>query len=108
TWIICLRPELNHYRNHFFELGRRWGHPGQQHGLLFPLLKSCFARSIRCRRVSSFFADVTQQIHSFLANGVMPFQATLAAGFSSMALRKSAGSLCKGPVVGFFFISLKF
>jgi hypothetical protein len=44
-------------------------------------------------RVSSFLADVTQQIHSFRANGVIVTQRHFAAASDSIALRKSAGSL---------------
>jgi hypothetical protein len=43
--------------------------------------------------VSSFLADVTQQIHSFRASGVMSAQRLFAAESVSMALRRSAGSL---------------
>lgn len=46
----------------------------------------------RCR-VSSFLADVTQQIHSFRASGVILAQRLFAAASASMAFRKSAGSL---------------
>jgi hypothetical protein len=49
--------------------------------------------SMRRFLVSSFFADVTQQIHSFRASGVMLSQRIFAAASDSMALRKSAGSL---------------
>jgi hypothetical protein len=43
--------------------------------------------------VSSFLADVTQQIHSFRANGVIAAHKPFAAASDSMALRKSDGSL---------------
>jgi hypothetical protein len=43
--------------------------------------------------VSSFLAEVTQQIHSFRASGVMAAQRLLAAVSDSMARRKSDGSL---------------
>ncbi len=43
--------------------------------------------------VSSFLAEVTQQIHSFRASGVRSAQRPFAAASDSMALRKSAGSL---------------
>lgn len=43
--------------------------------------------------VSSFFADVTQQIHSLRASGVMLAQRFFAATSDWMALRKSGGSL---------------
>lgn len=44
-------------------------------------------------RVSCFLADVTQQIHSFRANGVIAAQRLFAAASDSMARRKSDGSL---------------
>jgi hypothetical protein len=44
-------------------------------------------------RVSSFLADVTQQIHSFRASGVIAAQRLFAAASDSMARRKSEGSL---------------
>jgi hypothetical protein len=43
--------------------------------------------------VSSFLAEVTQQIHSFRASGVIAAQSAFATASDSMALRKSAGSL---------------
>ena len=42
--------------------------------------------------VSSFLAEVTQQIHSFRASGVMAAQRLSATASDSMAFRKSAGS----------------
>ena len=48
---------------------------------------------MRCFRVSSFLADVTQQIHSFRASGVIAAQRLFAAASDSMARRKSDGSL---------------
>jgi hypothetical protein len=47
--------------------------------------------------VSSFLADVTQQIHSFRANGVMLIQRSLTSASDSIAWRKSAGILCTVP-----------
>jgi cysteine synthase len=44
--------------------------------------------------VSSFLADVTQQIHSLRAKGVISAQAAFATGSAAMALWKSAGILC--------------
>jgi hypothetical protein len=53
--------------------------------------------SMRRFRVASCFAEVTQQIHSFRASGVISDQRFLAVALDSMALRKSAGSLCTVP-----------
>ena len=50
-------------------------------------------------RVSSFLAEVTQQIHSFRASGVIAAHRSLAAASDSMALRKSDGSLWNAPPV---------
>jgi hypothetical protein len=47
--------------------------------------------------VSSFLADVTQQIHSFRASGVICAQRLFTATSDSMALRKSDGSLWIAP-----------
>lgn len=43
--------------------------------------------------VSSFFADVTQQIHSLRASGVMSAQTSFTTESDSIALRRSAGNL---------------
>lgn len=48
--------------------------------------------------VSSFLADVTQQIHSLRASGVMSAHTSFAIESDSIALRKSAGILCNVPV----------
>jgi hypothetical protein len=53
--------------------------------------------SMRRFLVSSFLAEVTQQIHSFRASGVISAQRLLAAVLDSMALPKSAGSLWTVP-----------
>ena len=47
--------------------------------------------------VDSFLPDVTQQIHSFRASGVISAQSLSAVTFDSMVLRKSAGSLWTVP-----------
>lgn len=43
--------------------------------------------------VSDFFADVTQQIHSLRASGVMSFHAACASREALSIFRKSAGIL---------------
>ena len=53
--------------------------------------------SMRRFRVVSCFADVTQQIHSFRASGVMSDHRFLAVALDLIAFRKSAGSLCIVP-----------
>lgn len=54
--------------------------------------------------VASFLADVTQQIHSFLARGVISVHRRFAAALDSMAFRKSAGSLWTVPPAIFWVI----
>jgi hypothetical protein len=80
---------------------QRCGQPGQQHGLRMPSRILSRPTSMRHFRVSSFLADVTQQIHSFRASGVIVPQRFFAAASDSMALRKSAGSLWTMPFVVF-------
>jgi hypothetical protein len=57
--------------------------------------------------VSSFLAEVTQQIHSFRASGVIAAQRLLAAVSDSMARRKSDGSLLIVPPV-FALLAMQF
>lgn len=59
------------------------------------ILDSAFA--IRIPRVSAFLPDVTQQIHSLRAKGVMPSHSARVRGSDWMARRRSAGRLCTGP-----------
>ncbi len=49
---------------------------------------------MRRARVSSFFAEVTQQIHSLRASGVTSTHVVLATGSESIAFLRSVGSLC--------------
>src|SRR5215472_18776799 len=72
---------------------QRCGHPGQQHGLRIPPRILSMPTSMRRFLVSSFLTDVTQQIHSFRASGVISAQSLLAVELDSIALPKSAGSL---------------
>ncbi len=60
-----------------------------------PSLEIAFA--MRIPRVSAFFPEVTQQIHSFRASGVMSFQVSFASGEALSALCKSAGTLWTTP-----------
>jgi hypothetical protein len=52
---------------------------------------------MRIPRVSSFLPEVTQQIHSFRASGVMSLHRARAAGLDNTAACKSAGILCTVP-----------
>lgn len=93
------------YRNHFAALGLRCGQPGQQQGRRSPSDRSLSVLSIRLNRVSGFFAEVTQQIHSLRAKGVRSAQRDFIFGSESMAVRKSAGMVCSGPRLSFLFVS---
>lgn len=57
--------------------------------------------------VSAFLAEMTQQIHSFRASGVMAAQRFFAAASEAMALRKSAGSLWTRPPAFFLVVILR-
>ena len=50
--------------------------------------------SMRRSRVSFFFAEVAQQIHSLRASGVISFHRSLTVRSDSIALRRSEGRLC--------------
>jgi hypothetical protein len=52
--------------------------------------------------VSAFLPDVTQQIHSLRASGVVASQVAFDAGEEARAFRKSSGSLC-GALLGIPF-----
>jgi hypothetical protein len=57
---------------------------------------------IRLSLVSDFFAEVTQQIHSLRASGVISFQTASAFGAEAIAFFKSVGTVvCARP---FFLI----
>src|SRR5262249_17006819 len=50
-----------------------------------------------CLLVSGFLTEITQQIHSLRASGVMSSHFARAAGSEMRTLRKSAGTLCTAP-----------
>ena len=62
---------------------------------------------IRRFRVTSFIADVTQQIHSLRARGVISAHTFFTIGSDSIAFRKSAGNLCGAVISVFAIISVK-
>src|SRR6186997_2378723 len=71
--------------------GRRFGRcvqPIQQQGLRMPPLSFESAFLIRIFLVSTFLPDVTQQIHSLRASGVISSHTAFAAGVTISALRK--------------------
>lgn len=69
-------------------------HPAQQHGRRFPSISSVRTRSICRSLVSGFLTEITQQIHSLRARGVMFSHLASVAGSEAKVFRKSAGSLC--------------
>jgi hypothetical protein len=69
------------------------GQPAQQHGLRMPLRILSKPTTILLALVSSFFAEITQHIHSLRANGVNVFQASANFGSVSNAVLKSFGNL---------------
>ena len=50
-----------------------------------------------CLLVSGFLTEITQQIHSLRASGVISSHLARAAGSEVRAFRKSAGTLCSAP-----------
>lgn len=82
----------------------RCTHPAQQHGRRMRDASFEIPTSIRRVLVSDFFADSTQQIHSFRASGVISSQSDRTFWFARIALRKSFGSLCTVPLGRVCFI----
>ena len=83
--------------NHFFAFWLRWGQPGQQQGRRMPSLSWVTRRSTCSFLVSSLLTIVTQQIHSFLASGVMSSQAASALVSERKAFRRSSGKSWTTP-----------
>ncbi len=81
-----------------FEPSQRCGQPAQQQGRRMPLRILSKPTVMRRFLVSSFLADVTQQIHSLRASGVMSAHTSFTTGSDSIARRKSAGTRCTAPV----------
>jgi hypothetical protein len=50
-----------------------------------------------CLRVSGFLTEITQQIHSFRASGVMSSHFARATASEARVFRNSAGTRCTGP-----------
>ena len=72
-------------------------HPTQQHGRRIPLFILDIPFLMRMPLVSAFAPEVTQQIHSLRANGVMSSQSDFTFALEEIASRKSSGSLCTVP-----------
>ena len=60
-------------------------------------LSSVRTRSMCCLLVAGFFTEITQQIHSLRASGVISSHFARAAGSEMRTFRKSAGTLCTAP-----------
>jgi len=76
---------------------QRWGQPGQQQGRRIPSLSSVRTRSMCCLLVSGLLTEMTQQIHSLRASGVISSHFARAAGSEMRTFRKSAGTACTAP-----------
>ena len=76
---------------------QRWGQPGQQQGRRIPSLSSVRSRSMCCLLVSGLLTEMTQQIHSLRASGVISSHFARAAGSEMRTFRKSAGTACTAP-----------
>jgi hypothetical protein len=70
---------------------QRCVHPGQQHGRLFPSARLSHPQAMRFARVSAFFGEMIQQIHSLRASGVMSRQVARAPGDFISAASRSVG-----------------
>ncbi len=68
------------------------GHPGQQQGLRFPIVKLSIINFILLSLVSNFLADKIQQVYSFRCKGVSDFQIKLTSGENNS--RISFGNMC--------------
>ena len=82
---------------YFVKLFQRWGQPAQQQDRRMPLRILSRPTIMRRLLVSSFLADVTQQIHSLRASGVISAHTSFTIGSELIALRKSTGILCPAP-----------
>lgn len=72
----------------------RCGQPAQQQGRRMPPESLDIAFLMRMSRVSAFLPEVAQQIHSFLARGVVESQVAFARGDFKSAAFKSLGKVC--------------
>src|SRR3989344_2697062 len=95
--IYIYRLSIYYYR-YLWISTNRWVQPDQQQGLRLPPLSLESALSTRILLVCAFLPDVTQQIHSLRASGVISSHTVRAAGEAVMAFRKSSGNLCTTPV----------
>ncbi len=78
-------------------LSVRWMQPIQQHGRRTPSLSSVSTLSTCCLRVSGFFTEIVQQIHSLRARGVRSSHAASASASDARVVRKSSGKSWTAP-----------
>jgi len=78
--------------------------PAQQQGRRIPPLSFESAFSIRIFLVSAFLPDITQQIHSLRASGLISSHTARAFGDELSTLFKSAGILCGSDIEVFMMI----
>src|SRR5947207_2297830 len=71
--------------------------PAQQHGLRIPPFNFESPFLMRIVLVSAFLPEMTQQIHSLRASGVMSSHTARAAGVEIRAFRRSFGIVCTTP-----------
>lgn len=79
-------------------------HPAQQQGRRIPPSSFDMAFLMRISLVSVFLADITQQIHSLRASGVISPQINFTVGEAFRAFCKSSGILCGILEVSFLFM----
>jgi len=83
---------------------QRCPQPAQQQGRRMPPFSFESAFSMRIPLVSAFLPEMTQQIHSLRASGVISSHTANAFGVEVIALRKSSGSVCTTPLASFFVV----
>ena len=79
----------------------RCAQPAQQQGRRMPLFIFDIALVILIPLVSALAPEVTQQIHSLRASGVMSAHSARTLGFEVILLRKSAGRAWTVPPASF-------
>ena len=91
-----------HRTDGLIDLSLRWMQPIQQQGRRIPSLSSVRTLSTCCFLVSGVLTEMTQQIHSLRASGVMSSHFANAAASEARVLRKSAGISCTVPAETLF------
>ena len=89
-------------------LSFRCMHPAQQHGRRIPSFSSEHTRLICSCRVFGCFTEITQQIHSLRASGVISSHVARALGSDARAFRKSTERLCTTPPEIFLVMRIEY